>query len=375
MSARVALMTNTLCYPEGGGHMWVYLNWALGLRAAGCEVTWLEGIAGNASTDELRAGVDALKARLAPFGLDSSVALCSRDGNALDPRVLEGSMDLDAAAESDLLLDLGYLNSPDVVRRFRRSALVDIDPGRLQLWMSEGALPLPRHDAYFTIAESIGRGVPDLGLDWHQAAPCVALDWWDEHEADADAPFTTVSHWRAHEWMEEGGEVYANDKRAGFLPFLDLPRQTDVGLELALCLADDEDDERRLLERRGWSVRHAWTVASTAPGYRDYIQRSRGEFSCAKPSSVRLNQGWLSDRTVCYLASGKPAVIQHTGSSSLAGEGREGLLRFRTVEEAASQLEDVAADYDRHSRAARALAEEHFDAARVAGGVVEKALA
>ena len=362
MTARVALMANTLCYPEGGGHMWVYLNWALGLRSAGCEVVWLEGLGGHEPPDRVRAGVDDLRARLRPYGLELAVALCSRDGAPVDPSALDGALDLDAATESDLLLDLGYLDAPNVVRLFRRSALVDIDPGRLH------------HDAYFTIAENLGRGVPDLGLRWHHTPPCVSLDWWRPHPAEEGAAFTTVSHWRAHEWMEDDGEVYANDKRAGFMPFLDLPGRTDVPLELALCLGDDEEDERLSLEDHGWAVRHSYSVASTPWDYRDYVRGSLGEFSCAKPSSVRLRQAWLSDRTACYLASGKPAVVQHTGSSRLMHDS-EGLLRFSTIEEAVGQLEAVASDYERHSAAARAFAEEHLDAAKVAASVVERALA
>ena len=107
--------------------------------------------------------------------------------------------------------------------------------------------------------------------------------------------------------------------------------------------------------------------------YRDYIQKSRGEFSCAKPSCMRLANAWISDRTLCYLASGKPAVVQHTGPSGFLPDG-EGLFRFRTPDEAAQALRAVESDYDRHAAAARALAEAHFDAGRVVGRVLERAL-
>ena len=106
-----------------------------------------------------------------------------------------------------------------------------------------------------------------------------------------------------------------------------------------------------MLEKHGWSVRDSWEVAWTPETFRSYIQGSRAEFSCAKPSCVNLQNAWISDRTLCYLASGKPAVVQHTGASRFLPEG-EGLLRFRTIEDAARCVESVASNYDAHARAA-----------------------
>jgi hypothetical protein len=203
----------------------------------------------------------------------------------------------------------------------------------------------------------------------------VALEWWPVCQSPTGAAFTTVSHWAtSREWVCFGGESYHNDKRTGFLPFLDLPRRTSQPLELALCLADDGGEERRSLEEKGWIVRHAYEVASTPQDYQRYIQGSRGEFSCAKPSCVRLQNAWVSDRTLCYLASGKPAVVRHTGPSRFLPDAA-GLFRFSDPAEAARCLERVAADYDRQCRLARALAEEHFDARNVVRRVLERALA
>src|SRR5881398_961880 len=125
---------------------------------------------------------------------------------------------------------------------------------------------------------------------------------------------------------------------------------------------------------RGWSLRDAWDVSATPEQYRAYIQRSRGEFSCAKPTYVKLATGWVSDRTACYLASGKPAVVQHTGPSRFLPDA-DGLFRFRNMDEAARALAQVESDYERHCRLARALAEEYFDARRVVGRMLEQALA
>lgn len=377
MSNTVCLLANTLYYAEGGGHMWVYLNWALGLRALGCRVIWLEGVEPVTPAHEVPVRVAALKSRLKRYGLAESVALCSWTDEPLRPGVAEGCLDLEAAAEADLLLNLAYGVPPELMGRFRRSAYVDIDPGLLQTWVSKGLMNIPRHDVYFTIGETVGRPggkIPDVGLRWQHTLPCVALDWWTTRRAVEDAPFTTVTHWHMDEWEEDAGEFYSNDKRTGFLPFLDLPRYTAWPLELALLLGDYDQGERMMLQERGWRVRDSQAVASTPWDYQRYIQDSRGEFSCVKPSCVRLQNAWISDRTVCYLASGKPAVVEHTGPSRFLPDSA-GLFRFRDMEEAARCLEMVAADYERQSSLARALAEEYFDARKVVGSVLERALA
>jgi hypothetical protein len=203
----------------------------------------------------------------------------------------------------------------------------------------------------------------------------VALDWWSPHPAAEDAPFTTVVHWFASSWMTD--EANPDDKRSGFLPYLDLPGRTAQPLELAINLGAEDDErviaEREMLTTRGWRLREANTVASTPWDYQRYIQESRAEFSCAKPPCLRLQNAWISDRTLCYLASGKPAVVQHTGPSRFLPDAA-GLFRFGTVEEAVRGIEAVAADYERQSRLARALAEEHFDAKMVVSRLLERAL-
>lgn len=381
MSPTVCLAAKTLATPLSGGHLWVYLNWALGLRSLGCRVIWLEGVDSYAPLSTNRWYVETLKQRLQPYGLADSLALWPLHGGAVDPELLADCLDLEAAAEAELLLNQFYGMPPEVVSRFRRSTLLDIDPGLLQVWMSTGSLRVAEHDVYFTIGETVaqpGSVIPEVGVAWHYTPPCVALDWWPPHPAEPGAPFTTVSHWYGDEWMEDVGGVYPNDKRDGFLPYLDLPRHTTgaVELELALCLADtpEEASDQRMLRERGWRVRHSYDVAATPGEYQRYVQASRGEFSCVKPSCIRLQNAWISDRTLCYLASGKPAVVEHTGSSRFLPESA-GLFRFRTLKEAVHALETVAGDYDRQCGLARALAEEYFDARTVAGRVLERALA
>jgi hypothetical protein len=374
----------TIEYPEGGGHLWVYLNWALGLRALGCRVIWLEGIdqSESASSRRQRHGTDAqaclatLKARLRPFGFAESIALFAVNGENLPAELSEGCLDVEAAAEADLLLNLWHSLPAPVARRFRRSAFVDTDPGLVQIWMTTGQLKVAPHDLYFSVGETVGTSsarFPDCGLRWHHTPPPVFLPEWPPARAETGAPYTTVAHW----WggtVRFGSAELSNNKLDGFLEYAQLPAQTAAPLEQAISLGRRYEEWDARLAPLGWRIREAWAVSRTPEDYRAYIQRSRGEFSIAKPTYVRLASGWVSDRTGCYLASGKPAVVQYTGPSRYLPDA-EGLFRFRTMDEAARALVLVESDYERHCRSARALAEDHFDARRVVGRVLDHALA
>ncbi|HKF80972.1 MAG TPA: hypothetical protein VKB17_09135 [Thermoleophilaceae bacterium] len=376
MSVRVCLAANTVGYPQGGGHRWPYLNWALGLRAAGCRVVWLESLPEDQSLDEVRAAIDALLADLRPFGLSGEVTFLSpRSGPAGQIEVPH----LEAALDADLLLNLRYALPADALGRFARTALLDIDPGLTQLWMSRGDIVPGPHDLYFTVGENVGTEYarfPDCGVRWLYTPPCVALDAWPAAPVSAGR-YTTVSHWWPapdEDWINFEGKWIENSKREGFLDLLGVPARAEPELELALGGIADDPEELSSLRARGWWVSDAWEVAGTASRYREYVQRSRGELSGAKPSTVLLQPGWISDRSVCYLASGKPVVVRHTGPSRFLRDG-EGIFRFRDAGEAAASIAAVESDYERHCARARELAEKHFDATNLATSLLERALA
>jgi hypothetical protein len=355
--------------------MWVYLNWCLGLKELGCQVMWLDELVQDSSTPPAEQ-LSSLRRRLEPYALADQIAVWTK-GERLPVEVSGKCLGIDAVADSDLLINLHYETPAAVVRRFRRSALIDIDPGLLQTWVSAGQMSLVPHTHYFTTGETVGRPgarFPDLGLAWNYVPPPVCLEWWRPVRTEPPAPFTTISHWISADWLKDGDELYSNEKRTGFLPFLDLPRHTSQKLELALWLRKEKDArERSMLEERGWKVRDSDSVSSTPWDYQHYISNSFGELSCVKPSCVRFQNAWISDRTLCYLASGKPAVMQDTGPSRILPDAA-GLFRFRDLEQAARHLEAVAADYDRQCVLARQLAEEFFDAKKVLRTVLEKAL-
>jgi len=366
---------HTIAYPNGGGHFWVYLQWALGLRALGCDVIWLEQIDPADPVEETRRNVTILRERLARWDLANALAFTTPAGAAPPGDVATGALDFETAAQADLLLNLWHSLPAEVVRRFRRSALIDTDPGLLQTWMTNGSVKVAPHDIYFTIGETVGTPralFPDCGVQWIYTPVPVFLPEWPAMPPEGAAAYTTVAHWWGGKF-EHDGTTFWNEKRVAFLDYLELPARARVRLEVAVCLAQCFDECRQLMEPHGWRVREAWDVSSTLEAYRAYIQRSRGEFSCAKPAYVRLETAWISDRTLCYLASGRPAVVQHTGRSKFLPDG-EGLFRFRSLDEAAAALCAAEADYEYHCRQARALVEEHFDARRVVARVLERAL-
>jgi hypothetical protein len=367
--------------PRIGGHLWVYLQYVLGLRRLGCDVYWLERVSRDAPWHDVSAAaVSTFFRRMELYGLGGKAILYEGvgDGGVRFVGVERGAAEA-VFRRADLLLNFHYAVDPALLARFRRTALVDIDPGLLQYWLSRGQLRVPRHDLYLTIGETVGTAgarFPDCGLSWVHIRPPVCLDLWPYTHDPGCRRFTTVSSWLAGEYVTEGrGErkrvLWENDKRVSFLRFAGLPARTSSELELALHLEGSLDAaDRELLERSGWRVRHALEVARTPGRYRAYIRGSRGELSCVKPSCVEFQTAWVSDRTVCYLASGKPAVVQDTGPSAFLPDG-EGLFRFSTVEEAAEALAAIEADYERHCRAARAIAETFFDARTVLADILQ----
>jgi hypothetical protein len=376
VTTRVCFTAKNIYYLKGGGHFWVPLNWALGLRALGCDVIWLELIDPSTPVEEIRRLTELLKDRLEPYGLRDSVALSSTTREPLDPVTTEDCLDIEAASElATLLVNLRYDLPAEQVRRFRRSALLDIDPGLLQMWIAVGRYSPARHDLYFTIGETVGTPAarfPSFGLEWHYTPPPVYLPQWTPAKAPPTAAYTTVAHWWGEE-IEFDGALINTEKRESFLNYVDLPSRVAPALELALTMGDVEADERKFWGRYGWRVQDSHEFTTTPEEYRAYIQQSRGEFSCAKPSCMQLQNAWVSDRTICYLASGKPAIVEHTGPSRFLPDA-EGLFRFRNIDEAAQMISLVESDYDRQCRAARALAETYFDAEKVIGRVLEKAL-
>jgi hypothetical protein len=378
MTSVVVSPVSVATFPEGGGHFWVFLQWVRGLQRSGCDVWWLECLEPQYGRPVERRMVDVFLSNLDAVGLRERVLLYEeREDGGIDFLNVEAEQGLRVLDAADLLVNFRYQLHPEVLKRPRRSALVDIDPGLLQFWLSHGQLTMAPHDHYFTTGEHVGtERVPDCGLPWHQVRPVVDTASWPFDPGPRRDVFTTVTNWFG-EWLTDGGDfLLDNSKRTEFLRIDDLPQRTSQPIELAVCFGTNVEDEidRVRLQANGWRIRHSFEIASDPFTYRDYIRSSRGEFSCVKPSCLLFQNAWVSDRTLCYLSSGRPAVVQHTGPSSYL-PADEGLFRFTDRDEAVAALDEVNRRYDHHCRAARALAEAHFDARRVASGLLEIALA
>jgi hypothetical protein len=373
---------NVANFPNGGGHLWVYMQYVFGLQRLGCDVYWLECFRRSGDAQQDAAAIDAFFARLGSLGMAGHVILRAvpPPGSPAASETLGlSAAEADGVFErADLLLNFHYAIDPELLARFRRTAMVDIDPGLFQFWMSRGQLEVPRHDHYFTTGETVGEPgarFPDCGLPWVHIPPAVCVEQWDRANGTGGEAMTTVSAWSSGDWIVDraAGIRFDNSKREAFLPFRELPRLTAQPLELALFLDTPADHaDGRMMAEHGWRIRRSWDVAGSPQAYRDYIRRSRGEFACAKPSCMFFQNAWVSDRTLCYLASGRPVVVQDTGPSRTLPNG-EGMFRFSTPEQAAAALETINADYARHCRAARELAEAVFDSRAVGARILEVA--
>jgi len=386
MSTIVISVYKVANFPDGGGHFWVYMQYVHALLRLGCDVYWLEQFKPEPDAERQAVLLSNFFERMKRFGLEGKELLYTIDRSAKkgEGRVrFVGCSSSDAEAvlrRADLVLNFHYAIDPRLLAAARRTALVDIDPGLLQYWMSTAQLTVPPHDYYFTTGETVGTPAArfsDCGLPWIHVRPPICLDLWPVSPEGAGEAFTTVSSWLTTDFLKviENGQTVLreNTKRLAFLRFLDLPRHTRQKLELALYMTDADADDRERLERHGWRVRHSRDVAGSPEAYRVYVQQSRGEFSCAKQSCIDFQNAWISDRTLCYLASGKPAVVQHTGPSDYLPDGA-GLFRFTTVAEAAAALDAVNADYRRHCRAAREIVEAYFDAAQITRQILNETL-
>lgn len=357
-----------------GGEAWVRLSWILGLRRLGHEVYFVEQIApatcvgqdGAVVPFEESLNLDYFRRVTRRFGLDDRSALIHGE------RVHGPSMPelLEIAEAADLLVNIsGHLSHGPLLRRVRRRAFVDIDPGFTQFWHVDPAsgARVDGHDFHFTIGENIGSPacpIPTSGVEWRPVRQPVVLEEWPVAPAGEADRFTTLASWRgAFGPVEHQGRRYGL-KVHEFRKFVELPSRARQRFEIALDIHPADGRDRDDLRRNGWRLVDPRGASRDPDAFRAYVQGSGAEFSVAQGIYVDTGSGWFSDRTVRYLASGKPALVQDTGFSRNLPTG-EGLVAFRTLEEAVEGAERIARDYAAHCAAARAIAEEFFDSDRV----------
>jgi hypothetical protein len=370
-------------YPVGGV-AWDYAQYALGLAKMGFEVMYLEDTGcqtfhPETGEDEVAFSVEFLHKSLSAL----SPILGQRwHFRALDGRVF--GLDFHEASkfvrDADLMLNVsGSAMLRDEYMACPRKVLIETDPGwnhfvtypnldSSQSWPNTHSFR--KHDYFFTYAANAGQPgcrLPSMGLTWHPTRPLVVLDLW--HSQPPGEQWTTVTSWNTYRKPISYEGVTYGAKEIEFVRVESLPRLVSVPLEIAAGGASEQVMDR--WRELGWSVRRAQDVSRTVDDYRDYLQRSRGEFSVAKNVYVATRSGWFSCRSICYLAAGLPVVVQDTGFSDLIPNG-EGLMVFTSPESAAAALRAVESDYPAHQRAARRLAESHFSPSVVLGEILRR---
>ena len=226
-----------------------------------------------------------------------------------------------------------------------------------------------QHTAYFSFGENIGSEdcqIPDDGFRWQPTRQPIVLDAWPQAEPRPQGRYTTVMQWDSYQTTEYKGRYYGM-KSLTLEPYLDLPSKTRVELELALGSANAP---RELLREHGWKIINPLVISRTVDSYRKYLQASKAEFSVAKHGYVTTRSGWFSERSACYLASGRPVIMQDTGFTPIL-KTDAGLFPFHSMEGACAAIEAVEADYKRQCDAAREIGQDYFDSDVVLGNLID----
>jgi hypothetical protein len=353
--------------PRQGGATWAALQWVLGLRRLGHDVVVAETV------DDL-AAAPWLGRVAREFGLEHDAALVRRRDGATAGMTRDEL--LRRAAGADLLLNLGgRLEDEDVLECIPRRAYVDLDPAFTQLWhAAEGVdLGLGRHDRFVTLGWALGAAdcpLPTCGRAWIRTLPPVVLRHWPVARIAADQALTTVGHWRSYGSVTHRGVHYGQRAHA-LRPLIGLPARAAVPLRPALGIHRGERADLAALRGNGWQLLDPDAVAATPSAYRDFVQGSWAELGIAKLGYVASRCGWFSDRSACYLASGRPVIAQDTGFGAALPVG-DGLLAFSDEDGAVAAIERVRGDYGHHRAAARRIAEDLLDSDVVLGRLLEE---
>ena len=365
----IALGSRTIAsYPEGVALAFGFIQYPLGLRTLGHQIVWIELI----KAEQVRANpqlVAGFFAFMAKYGLAEDCALIAVED--LDNQVLESAEVYgmsrarlaDLVRQSDVLLNFATSIRQPLLSQFKQTALIDGDPGHLQVCALEFNFDIQHHHVLLSVGNKIADAdceVPRFGRQWKPYRPYVHLPLWPlTPDPGPNAPFTSITQWSWEELVMDDRRLSLS-KRAAYIRNVALPILTQRPFELAANIgANDIADDRGLFERNGWRVVEPLAVAGTTEAYQRYLQTSRAEILCCKPIFKDLHTGWVSDRSIAYLASGRPVLAEENGFSQHLPTGR-GILSFNSVEEAAGGVAEIDGNYALHSRAARELAESYF---------------
>ena len=370
-------------YPLAGVS-YQFLHYLIGLRRLGYDPYYVEDSArwiydpvlNDLSPDASR-NVEAVAAILERYGFVDRWAFrgCYPGGRCFG---MTESQILQLYHDADAFLNItGAQEIREEHMTCPRRIYVETDPVASQIRVAQGDASmiamLAAHDCHFSFGENLGDpscGVPVEQFRWKPTRQPVVLDLWAPSSAPDEGSYRTIATWQNKGkdivWQ---GEKYFWSKSLEYEKFLSLPRRTRVPLEIAVRV---DRDVRDMLCTHGWRIADPLAVSGSLDAYREYIQRSRAEFTVAKDQNIRLKSGWFSDRSACYLASGRPVITQDTGFSNVLPVGR-GLFSFRSMEDILAAIDAIESDYDCHRNAAREIAAEYFSAEKVVGELMSKA--
>jgi hypothetical protein len=367
----IVILAGTIGRSVTGGQAWANLQYLLGLRALGHDAYYLEDVGdwsetydwqAQCNTSSLDYPAQFINDSLGPYGFGERWAYrTTGDGRGIPLVELK---ELCRAADLLLIRGVPMLSWRDEYNLPRRRAFIDVDPGftQLRLLNNEPALAetVARCETLFTYATAIGQPqclIPDAGRTWLPTVAPIDSSVQSAGPASVDAPFSTIARWRGVHDVELKGVRYGQRDQE-FPKFFDLPRLTGERFRIALL-----GEGRAELEAHGWEVADGGEATTTIHSYCKFIGQSKAEFGVAKQCYVEMRGGWISDRSVSYLAAGRPVVVQDTGvSDDIRGRG---FVTYRTADEAAAAVTDVSTNYQAHARQTSALVSEHFAAARV----------
>ncbi len=370
------------------GVIWQHIHYIVGLQRLGHDVFYIEDSARflydpetNEDTTDYRYAARLLQRLAAEFGFERRWAFCARylPGTPTVGLTLKRMRAL--YREADAILNVcGAQEFNEDLLTSERLLYIDTDPGVAQIEVDlrrRGTIAtLRRHRALFTFGENVGTSdfpVPMCGLKWWPTRQPVVIDFWKTNRPPKPgALLTTVANLdtAGKKDIEWRGEKYLWNKSAEVRRFVSAPRRAGETFELAANMDDQQLAGR--LARNGWQFRPVGAIGIDHRRYRNYIRGSKGEFTVAKDQYVRLNSGWFSDRSACYLAAGRPVITQDTGFTKHYGNAG-GVFAFRSLGEIVEAVKMINADYAHHSRAARALACEVFAADKVLSSLLERA--
>jgi hypothetical protein len=365
--------------PHQGGATWAVLQYVLGLLALGHDVALVEPLAAKAlqpARGSLQDSTNAAYFRqiIGEFELADRAALLldgSRQTVGLSYEQVQ-----EIAQRADVLINVsGMLTDRELIAPIPIKVYLDLDPAFIQLWQAVQGIDmrLESHTHFVTVGLAIGSPtcvVPTCGRNWITTLQPISLKHWPRAGEIRHHALTTIGNWRGYGSIEYNGDFYGQ-KAHSLRELIALPQRTDEKFFLAMAIHPDEQSDLRALSENGWRLVDPQEVAGSPARYRNFIQRSKGEFGIAKSGYVKSKCGWFSDRSVCYLASGRPVIAQDTGFSRYLPTG-EGLFAFTTMEEAVECIAAMNEDYGRHSTAARRLAEARFGSEKVLTNLLQR---